>query len=103
MKYINTFENLMDVAYSVGDIVVCVADAFDKVGSKYKVNRIYTGGVSSFHPSSPISNLDYVTRFNLGKDILVEVEELATGSIYKNIWSNRFISETEYNLRKYNI
>ena len=49
MKYLKKFENLNDIAYSVGDIVVCVAQEFDTVGSKYKVKRILKDTISEGH------------------------------------------------------
>ena len=110
MKYIKTFEELDDIAFSVGDIVVCIFNPIAPVGTKFKVERIHTYKGDNMTEI----NLNHITESQHTKEYFVEVRVLDGSSRrykkYKkyntkpvSFWSTRFVSEMKYNEMKYNL
>lgn len=104
MKYLKTFEELDDIAFSVGDIVVCISgkkvrSAFAEVGTKFKVLRIYT----YIGDTMKKKDFNHLRESQHTKDFFVEVKNLENNNNSDGIWSDRFVSETKYNEMKYNL
>jgi len=103
MKYIKTYEQLdKNVAYSIGDIVVCIDPDFYEVGSKFKVEKIYTYNDNDMFLGNKIE-LDHITYSQLSKDCYVNVKNLEDNYTFGCLWSTKFISEFQYNAIKFNI
>ena len=102
MKYIKTFEDLQDdeIAFSVGDIVVCIYGQIAEVGTRFKVERIFT------HKGENMTeiNLNHITESQHTKEYFVEVK-VSNGTSVKPVsfWSTRFVSVMKYNEMKYNL
>ncbi len=103
MKYIKTFEELDDIAFSVGDIVVCIFDKFAKVGTKFKVERIFyynNDNIAGYDSQIEMNSLPESQHNNSRFVNLLNLDDYKS---YSNIWSDRVVSESRYNEMKYNL
>lgn len=109
MKYIKAYEDILDIAYSVDDMVVCVNklyldDLIDKkydinknypiIGKKYKVYKIYDG----YTFNNNYANVSYKNLNNYYVNVID-----TNNRMYVGIKAKIFISELEYNTNKYNL
>jgi hypothetical protein len=98
MKYIKKFEYLQDdIAFSVGDIVVCIYKPFAEIGTKFRIEKISTVN------NMKIINLNHLKESQHNKNYFVTVKNMEGNNTHSNIWSHRFVSETKYNEMKYNL
>jgi len=107
MKYIKKFEDLQyDIAFSVGDIVVCIYKQFAEIGTKFKVERIFWYNNDNIpgleHVGSQIE-LKSLPESKHDKNHFVTVKNLEGNNTHNSIWSNRFVSESKYEIMKYNL
>jgi len=98
MKYIKTFENKENIAFSVGDTVYCVDKFFDTVGTEFKVKKIFY--YDAWGNYEEPDNLKYT---QLTKEYFVDVIDIKTDKTYTGLWSNKFAPETKYDALKYNL
>ena len=100
MKYIKQFENSQDdnIAFSVGDIVVCVHNNFPTVGTKLIAESIFI-----YSENMTQITLKHITESQHDQDHFVTVKNMEGNNTHNSIWSTRFVSEMKYNEMKYNI
>lgn len=94
MKYLKHFES-PQFEYNVGDIIV-----YAPSGRKYKVLKIY---VDEMHSLSKLVNDGVISSSIKQPYMRVDIEDLEKGFITKDIRSDEFISEIEFNSQKYNL
>lgn len=103
------FENETDIAYSVGDTVVCINklhlddlithrydidEKYPEVGKKYKVLKCYDSTVMPIYYS-------YINVKNLNKLYVNVLDE--RNIIYTGIRARIFTSEIDHNTNKFNL
>lgn len=109
MKYIKTYEDNLDIAYSIDDTVVCINklyldDLIDKkydvnknypvIGEKYKVYQIY-GGYPYYNK---YSNVNYKNLNNIYVNVIDN-----NNKMYVGIRAKLFMSELDFKAKKYNL
>lgn len=101
MKYLKSYEQLEEIAYSVGDIVVCIDRKFAEIGTKFIVKNIFT--YIDYGDLDTKIQLTKLYNHELNKYHFVTVKNLDRNNQYNGIWSNKFVSELKYDIMKFNI
>ena len=102
MKYIKTFEQNEEIAFSVGNIVVCIFSKLVDVGTKFKIEEIYTYKEGDNFDMTPI-NFNELKESQHTSKFFVTVRNLENNNKSEGIWSTRFVSELKYETMKFNI
>jgi hypothetical protein len=99
MKYIKTFENINNVEYSVGDIVICINNKeyvdLLSIGDHYLVMDIIDRFGNKYNT--------YIKNKNDSTEYFVNVANIKTNQEVSETYAHRFIPELKYNIDKYNL
>ena len=102
MKYIKTFENLDNVEYSVGDIVMWdikkSGGPFERPDKKFRVVKIYSDKDGEHREFDNFYGYNKNDRF-----ISADVEDLETGELNNHWYAYNYIPEWKWESYKLNI
>jgi hypothetical protein len=102
MRYIKTYEERDEIEFCVGDTIYCVDEKWDKLGTKFVVNEIFTYENQDFKKKF----FKCIKKSQLNCQHYLNIKSFDHSNFHHGIYASRFMNEKNYNIfiasNKYN-